>query len=73
MKITDININFAENGVIVRVSKEEETNDKDQPKKYDSETMIFKSMGEAGQWLAGNAPEMKKKWEGKINEALTNG
>lgn len=72
MKITDININFAENGVIVKVSKEEETDDKDRPTKYDSETMVFKSMGAAAEWLQGNAPDMKKKWEGKISEALTN-
>lgn len=72
MKITDINVTMAQNGVIVRVSKETETDDPDKPTKFDSETMIFKSMNEAGQWLSGNAPEMKKKWEGKISETLSN-
>lgn len=69
-KITDININFAENGVIVRVSKED--SDEKSENRYDSETMVFKSMGDASEWLAGNAPDLKKKWEGKISEAITN-
>jgi hypothetical protein len=72
-KITDININFAENGVIVRVSKEEETDDPEKPTKYDNETMVFKNMSDAEEWLKRNAPDLKSKWEGKIGEALTNG
>jgi len=59
----DINMQIVENGVILRISK----NDKEG--NYKNETLVFSSLDEAQSWLKENAPD-KKIEKGVIEETI---
>ena len=65
--MSDINMEIVENGIIVKISREEKN--KEGHINYKHETMVFPSLEEAQEWLSKNAPKKKIK-EGKILDII---
>ena len=65
--MSDINMEIVENGVIVKVSRNEKNSKGDM--EYKQETMVFSSLEDAQDWLAKNAPKKKIK-DGLIEDVI---
>lgn len=53
MKVTGLNIEIVQNGIILRVDKKSE-GDSPEEVKYNNETMVFKDFDGASEWIKNN-------------------